>query len=96
MDRYIMSLPAGISLRRPLFAVLCSIAAVLPCGGPILGANTSDDADQSLKAFTKVYSTVEQNFADEVKPDKAFTRARFRACSTRSIRTPISSIRGIT
>jgi len=66
VDIYIMS------LRRPLFVVLCSIAAVLPCGGPVLAANTSDDAVvQSLKSFTKIFNAVEQNFADPVKPDQA-------------------------
>jgi len=54
----------------PAFIVLCSIGAVLFGGRGVSAASPSDDADQSLKAFTKVYSTVEQNFADEVKPDK--------------------------
>jgi carboxyl-terminal processing protease len=34
-------------------------------------ATTDDDVKNSMKAFTKVYSTVEQNFADPVSPDKA-------------------------
>src|SRR5579864_1875955 len=54
----------------PLFIVLCSIVAGVFGGKGVSAASPSDDADQSLKAFTKVYSTVEQNFADEVKPDK--------------------------
>ena len=54
----------------PSFIVLCSIVAGVFGGKGVSAASPSDDADQSLKAFTKVYSTVEQNFADEVKPDK--------------------------
>ena len=80
----------------PSFIVLCSIVAAVMGGRGVSAASPADDADQSLKAFTKVYSTVEQNFADEVKPERASTRARFRACCGRSIRTPISSIRAIT
>ena len=55
----------------PSFIVLCSIVAGLMGGRRVSAASPADDADQSLRAFTKVYSTVEQNFADEVKPDKA-------------------------
>lgn len=34
-------------------------------------ATSDDDVKSSMKEFTKVYSTVEQNFADPVNPDKA-------------------------
>ena len=34
-------------------------------------ATADDDISASVKAFTKVYSTVEQNFADPVNADKA-------------------------
>ncbi|MDP9052922.1 MAG: S41 family peptidase [Acidobacteriota bacterium] len=34
-------------------------------------ATSDDDIKASMKSFTKVYSTVEQNFADSVSPDKA-------------------------
>src|ERR1700761_9455684 len=34
-------------------------------------ATSDDDVKASMKSFTKVYSTVEQNFADPVSPDKA-------------------------
>ena len=34
-------------------------------------ATADDDVKSSMKEFTKVYSTVEQNFADPVSPDKA-------------------------
>jgi len=35
------------------------------------GANTDDDISASVKDFTKLYSVVDQNFADPVSPDKA-------------------------
>ena len=34
-------------------------------------ASSDDDVKASMKQFTKVYSTVEENFADPVNPDKA-------------------------
>src|SRR5579862_5840380 len=34
-------------------------------------ASSDDDVKASMKQFTKVYSTVEENFADPVSPDKA-------------------------
>src|ERR1035441_2301840 len=34
-------------------------------------ATSDDDVKNSMKEFTKVYDTVEQNFADPVSPDKA-------------------------
>src|SRR5689334_8470059 len=54
----------------PSFIILCSIVAGTVGGRRVAAASPNDDADQSLKAFTKVYSTVEQNFADDVKPEK--------------------------
>ncbi len=55
----------------PVFIAFCSIIAAIS-GGRVWAAGASDDAaSQSLKAFTKVYDAVEQNFADPVKPDKA-------------------------
>jgi carboxyl-terminal processing protease len=56
----------------PLFVVLCSLAVGIIGGGHVAAATDPDEAaTQSLKAFTKVYVAVEQNFADPVKPDKA-------------------------
>jgi len=54
----------------PSFIVLCSIVAGVMGSRGVSAASPADDADQSLRAFTKVYGTVEQNFADEVKPEK--------------------------
>src|SRR6185436_1553843 len=54
----------------PAFIVLSAIVAGFIGGRGVSAASRADDADQSLRAFTKVYSTVEQNFAYEVKPDK--------------------------
>jgi carboxyl-terminal processing protease len=42
-----------------------------PGARPVSAANSEDSINQSLKSFTKVYELVEQNFADQVKPDKA-------------------------
>ena len=57
----------------PLFIVLCAVLAGVFSGGAVSAANASDDTtkDQSVKSFTKIYSAVEQNFADQVQPDKA-------------------------
>jgi carboxyl-terminal processing protease len=55
-----------------LFIALCSLGAGLFSGGRVRAASTPDDPiQQSSKAFTKIYDTVEQNFADAVKPDTA-------------------------
>ena len=53
----------------PLFIVVCSIVAGVWGSRGVSAAAPADDADQSLRAFTKVYSMVEQNFADPVKPE---------------------------
>jgi len=63
--------------RRPfvyafLFVALCSLAGGLFGPNHVSAASTPEDQmSQSLKAFTKVYDLVEQNFADPVKADKA-------------------------
>ena len=59
----------------PLVVLLCSILGGIY--GPrirVAAAASSDDqndTDVSLKAFTRVYDVVEQNFADKLNPDKA-------------------------
>ena len=58
----------------PLMLVGCAVLGGL--FGPTTEVSaatttTDDDIAASLKAFTKVYETVEQNFADKVDPDKA-------------------------
>jgi carboxyl-terminal processing protease len=57
----------------PLFVVVCSLGATLFMGGSVSAANPSEDAakDQSVKTFTRVFSAVEDNFADHVDADKA-------------------------
>ena len=60
----------------PSFIVLCSIVAGVMGSRGVSAASPADDADQSLKAFTKVYDVVEQNFADPVKPDKGHLQGR--------------------
>ncbi len=55
-----------------VFIALCSLAAGVFSGTGVKAASNPDDpVNQSVKAFTKVYDVVEQNFADQVKPDKA-------------------------
>jgi carboxyl-terminal processing protease len=57
----------------PLLVVLCALIGGLY--GPRIpvasAASSDDDVKASLQQFTKVYSTVEQNFADKVNADKA-------------------------
>ena len=57
----------------PLLVLICAILGGIY--GPkvqIASAATSDDETKAnLQQFTKVYDTVEQNFADPVSPDKA-------------------------
>jgi carboxyl-terminal processing protease len=69
---------ARMPLRRrnylfyPLLIALCSIAAGFFMGGGVRAASTPEDSvSQSLKAFTRIYDVVEQNFAEPVKPDVA-------------------------
>ena len=59
----------------PAFIAVCSLGAgLLMPTHHVKAASTLSDEDQlkqSSKAFTKVYSVVEENFADAVKPEKA-------------------------
>src|SRR5580692_7477191 len=55
----------------PVFIALCSIAAGIMGGGASAATPSEQAQDQSLSAFSKVYASVEQNFADPVKADKA-------------------------
>src|SRR3978361_1293790 len=64
--------------RRSLYLIpLLVLLAALIGGmyGPRLevasAASSDDDVKNSMKSFTKVYSTVEQNFADPLSPDKS-------------------------
>jgi carboxyl-terminal processing protease len=64
--------------RRSLYLIPLLVLGSAVIGGmygprlPIASAATADDdVKTSMKSFTKVYSTVEQNFADPVNPDKA-------------------------
>ena len=58
-------------LLAPAFVVLCSLVAGIVGGGRVSAASSDEGVTQSLKSFTKIYDVVEQNFADQVKPDKA-------------------------
>ncbi len=59
-------------LLVPAFIAIGAGSAAFFMGGSASAASTPEDAvSQSLKSFTKVYDTVEQNFADPVKADKA-------------------------
>lgn len=60
-------------LVAPVLIFACSILGGM-FGPSITGASAAsseDDIRQSLKAFTKVYDVVEENFADKVSADKA-------------------------
>ena len=56
----------------PLLIILCALIGGLygPHVQVASAASGDDDVKSSMKEFTKVYSTVEQNFADPVNPDK--------------------------
>src|SRR5258706_9059452 len=59
-------------LYIPLFIAVCSIAAALFSGSGVSAAQASDDPTaQSVKSFTAIYKVVEDNFADQVKSEKA-------------------------
>jgi carboxyl-terminal processing protease len=59
-------------LLVPGFIAIGAIGAGVFLGGHASAASAPEDSvSQSLKAFTKVYDAVEQNFADPVKPEKA-------------------------
>jgi carboxyl-terminal processing protease len=57
----------------PLLVLLCALAGGV--FGPKVqiasAASSDDEVKNSVQQFTRVYSTVEQNFADPVSPDKA-------------------------
>ncbi|HZL56719.1 MAG TPA: PDZ domain-containing protein, partial [Bryobacteraceae bacterium] len=57
----------------PLLVLLCALLGGIY--GPRIqvasAASSDDDVKASMQQFTRVYSTVEQNFADPVSPDKA-------------------------
>jgi carboxyl-terminal processing protease len=57
----------------PLVILFCAVTAGIFGGASVSAANPSEEAarDQSVKTFTKIYSAIEQNFADKVQPDKA-------------------------
>lgn len=57
----------------PLFVVFCAVTAGFFSGVAVSAANPADDTakEQSVKAFTRVFDAVEQNFADPVQPDRA-------------------------
>jgi carboxyl-terminal processing protease len=55
----------------PVFIALCSIGAGIFTGGGVSAAPPGDAADESLRSFSAVYNTVEQNFADKVEPGKS-------------------------
>src|SRR5580700_3759878 len=56
----------------PIFIAFCSLVIGVFSGGRVTAATSPEDSiNQSLKAFTRVYDVVEQNFADPVKPDTA-------------------------
>src|SRR5215467_12358903 len=62
--------------RRSLLYLLAVIALCSWLGGlygprvEVAAAAAEDDIRTSLKTFTKVYNAVEDNFADQVNPDK--------------------------
>jgi len=56
----------------PVFIALCSLVIGVFGSGHVMAATYPEDSvTQNLKAFTRVYDVVEQNFADRVKPDTA-------------------------
>lgn len=59
-------------LLVPVIIAAGSIAAGLFMGGGVSAATPSEDpAGQTLKSFSAIYNIVEQNYADQVKPEKA-------------------------
>ncbi|HKD06680.1 MAG TPA: S41 family peptidase [Bryobacteraceae bacterium] len=57
----------------PLLVLLCALAGGVfgPRVQVASAASSDDDVKNSVQQFTRVYSTVEQNFADPVSADKA-------------------------
>jgi carboxyl-terminal processing protease len=78
-----MSLPEGFLLmarssRRSLFLIVFILALFGLLGmlfaqriSPATTPSSDSDVRDSLKQFTEVYETIEQNYADPVNPDKA-------------------------
>lgn len=60
-------------LIAPVVVFACSILGGMfgPSISGASAASSEDDIKQSLRAFTKVYNVVEENFADKVTADKA-------------------------
>jgi carboxyl-terminal processing protease len=58
-------------LYIPVFIAVCSIAAALFSGAGVSAAPSDDPTAQSVKAFTSIYKVVEDNFADQIKSEKA-------------------------
>jgi len=61
------------SLLIPILVLLCALVGGIygPKVQTASAASSDDDVKAGLTQFTKVYSTVEENFADPVSPDKA-------------------------
>src|SRR5215472_4168571 len=55
----------------PLFIALCSLTFGVFSGSHASAASNDDPLSRSLQAFTKVYDVVEQNAAEQVKPEKS-------------------------
>jgi carboxyl-terminal processing protease len=62
-----------LSLFIPALVLFCALIGGIygPRVQVASAASSDDDVKAGLTQFTKVYSTVEQNFADPVSPDKA-------------------------
>jgi len=62
----------GTSHRRRFFSLI-SVLALTCCLGTqaVYAANSEEDVSTSLRDFTRLYSTVQQNFADPLNPDQA-------------------------
>ena len=60
-------------LSIPLLVLLCALIGGVygPKVQVASAASSDDDVKSSMQEFTRVYSTVEQNFADPVSADKA-------------------------
>ncbi|MES1257000.1 MAG: S41 family peptidase, partial [Acidobacteriota bacterium] len=57
----------------PLLVLMCALLGGIygPKVQVASAASSDDDVKTSMQSFTRVYSTVEQNFADPVSSDKA-------------------------
>src|SRR5215471_10526179 len=57
----------------PLLVLICALAGGIfgPKVQVASAASSDDDVKTSMQAFTRVYSTVEQNFADPLSSDTA-------------------------